>query len=506
VLEGVGLSGARYILAIDQGTTGTTALLLDGAGHVVRQASREIAQIYPGPGWVEHDPEEIWGSCVAMIGELLSSTGIDSGQVEAIGITNQRETAIVWDRQTGMPVANAIVWQCRRTAPLCEAMKRRGLTDTVRAKTGLPIDAYFSATKIRWILDSIPSAQRRAEGGELLFGTVDSWLMWKLTGGAVHATDVTNASRTMLYNIDTLSWDQELLGELEIPLAMLPEVRSSSELYGETAGELFGGRAVPISGVAGDQHSALFGQACFRPGMVKNTYGTGSFVLMNTGGRRVSSGAGLISTIAWGIGGDVAYALEGSIFATGATVQWLRDGLGLIGEASEINSLAGSVPGNGGVYMVPAFTGLGAPHWDMNARGTIVGITRGTGRGHIARAALESSAYQTRDVIEAMVADTGIPIPLLRVDGGGTASTVMMQFQADILDTPIERCAVAETTALGAGYLAGLTVSFWSGTDEIADHLRSDARFEPNMRQSERDALYGEWKRAVQRAKGWVKG
>ena len=506
MLEGVELSASRYVLAIDQGTTGTTALLLDGAGSVVRQASREIAQIYPRPGWVEHDPEEIWGSCVAMIDELLSSTPSALGRIEAIGITNQRETAIVWDRQTGIPVANAVVWQCRRTAPLCEAMKRGGLTDTVRAKTGLPIDAYFSATKIRWILDSIPSGQRRAEGGGLLFGTVDSWLLWKLTGGAVHATDVTNASRTMLYNIDTLSWDQELLGELDIPLALLPEVRTSSEVYGHAADELFEGRAVPISGVAGDQHAALFGQACYRPGMVKNTYGTGSFVLMNTGGRRVSSGAGLISTIAWGIGDEVTYALEGSIFATGATVQWLRDGLGLIGEASEIDGLAGSVPGNGGVYLVPAFTGLGAPHWDMNARGTIVGITRGTGRGHIARSALESSAYQTRDVIEAMVADTGLPIPLLRVDGGGTASDVMMQFQADILDTPIERCAVPETTALGAGYLAGLAVGFWSDMDEIADHWRSNARFEPKMGHSERESLYGEWKRAVERAKGWVTG
>ena len=497
------MSGARYILAIDQGTTGTTALLLDGAGNVAGQVSREIAQIYPRPGWVEHDPEEIWSSCVATMDELLASTGTDPGRIEAIGITNQRETAIVWDRETGSPVANAVVWQCRRTAPLCEAMKRRGLADTVRAKTGLPIDAYFSATKIRWILDSIPSGQRRAEGGELLFGTVDSWLLWKLTGGAVHATDVTNASRTMLYDIGTMSWDPELLGALDIPLAMLPEVRSSSEVYGHTAGEIFGGRSVPISGVAGDQHAALFGQACFRPGMVKNTYGTGSFVLMNTGGQRVSSGAGLISTIAWGVGGEVTYALEGSIFATGATVQWLRDGLGLIGEASEIDGLARSVPDNGGVYLVPAFTGLGAPHWDMDARGTIVGITRGTGRGHIARAALEASAYQTKDVVEAMVEDT---IPLLRVDGGGTASDVMMQFQADILDIPIERCAIPETTALGVGCLAGLSVGFWSGLDEIATHWRSDARFEPNMRESERDALYGEWKRAVERAKGWARG
>ena len=412
---------------------------------------------------------------------------------------------MVWDRATGSPVANAVVWQCRRSASLCEEMKARGLEQTVRSRTGLPIDAYFSATKIRWLLDNIPSGQRRAEGGELLFGTIDSWLLYKMTGGAVHATDVSNASRTMLYNIDTLSWDPDLLEVLGIPPVMLPEVKPSSGLYGCTAGEILGGREVDVTGVAGDQQAALFGQACFQPGMAKNTYGTGSFVLMNTGERRVSSGAGLISTIAWSVGGNVTYALEGSIYATGSTVQWLRDGLGLINDASEVDALASSVPDNGGVYLVPAFTGLGAPYWDMDARGVIVGITRGTGRGHIARAALEACAYQTRDVVDTMVADTGLEIPLLRVDGGGTASNLMMQFQADILSTPIERCAVPETTALGAAYLAGLAAGFWSGLEEIAAQWRSDARFEPSMEKARREALYGQWKRAVERAGGWAR-
>ena len=378
-------------------------------------------------------------------------------------------------------------------------MKAQGLETMVRAKTGLPIDAYFSATKLRWLLDAIPNGQRRAESGELAFGTVDSWLLWKLTNGAIHATDTTNAARTMLYDIDELTWDPELLGALDIPLALLPEVRPSSGVFGHTSGELFRGQRIPISGMAGDQHAALFGQACFQPGMAKNTYGTGSFVLTNTGANRVQSGSGMISTIAWQIGDEVTYALEGSIFATGSTVQWLRDGLGLIAEASETDALARTVPDNGDVYMVPAFTGLGAPHWDMDARGAILGITRGTNRGHFARAALESMAYQTRDVVDAISKDTRQWVPLLRVDGGGTASELMMQFQADILGIPIERSAVPETTALGAAYLAGLAVGFWSGLDEIADYWRSDARFEPAMEDAERERLYSGWQRAVLR-------
>ena len=494
-----------YILALDQGTTGTTGILVDGSGRVVWQISHEISQIYPQPGWVEHDPEEIFQSCMLVTDELLEETETDARQIEAIGITNQRETTIVWDRESGEPVANAIVWQCRRTAPLCEAMKAKGLEETVRAKTGLPIDAYFSATKIRWLLDHTAGGQRRAEAGELLFGTVDTCLLWKLTNGAVHATDASNASRTMLLNIDTLTWDGELLRALDIPAEMLPEVRASSEVYGHTSGELFRGQAVPIAGIAGDQHAALFGQACFEPGMAKNTYGTGCFALMNTGTQRVSSTSGLISTIAWKLGDQVTYALEGSIFSTGATVQWLRDGLQIIDHASDIDALAATVPDNGGVFLIPAFTGLGAPHWDMYARGTVVGITRGTDRAHIARAALESSAYQTRDVIEAMLSDTRMGIPLLRVDGGGTASPVLMQFQADILATPIERCAVPETTALGAAYLAGLATGFWSGQEELAHLWASDARFEPKMAEEERQALYSQWKRALERAKGWAR-
>ena len=498
------MAQAGYILAIDQGTTATTGLLVDGSGKVVWQASTEISQIYPCPGWVEHDPMEIFESCMSVIEELLDETEIAPQQVQAIGITNQRETTVVWDRESGRPVSNAIVWQCRRTAPLCEAMKAQGLEDTVRTKTGLPVDAYFSATKVRWILDNVPHGQQRAESGELAFGTVDSWLLWNLTGGAIHATDVTNASRTMLYNVDTLSWDPELLGALRIPAAMLPEVKSSSEVYGYTLGNRFRGQSIPISGIAGDQHAALFGQACFQPGMAKNTYGTGSFVLMNTGAKRVAPRSGLVSAIAWQVGRQVSYALEGSIFATGSTVQWLRDGLRIIEDASDIDALATTVPDTGGVYFVPAFTGLGAPHWDMYARGTMVGITRATNRGHIARAALEATAYQVRDVIEALTSETGLQVSVLRVDGGGTASRVLMQFQSDILGVPLERCAVPETTALGAAYLAGLSTGFWKDLTEIAAHWQTDARFEPRMDAKKREALYGDWKRAVERAKGWA--
>ena len=497
------MAKSGYILSIDQGTTGTTAVLVDGSGRMLWSASREIAQIFPRPGWVEHDPIELFESCMAVVDELLEETEISPRQIEAIGITNQRETTVVWERDSGRPVANAVVWQCRRTAALCDALKAQGLEADFRDRTGLPIDAYFSGTKVRWILDNIPYGQRRAEAGELAFGTVDSWLLWNLTNGLTHATDVTNASRTMLFNTGTLRWDSNLLDHLDIPTAMLASVGQSSEVVAYTGGNLFGGQSIPIAGVAGDQHAALFGQACYRPGMAKNTYGTGSFVLMNTGPERVESSRGLITTPAWGIGDTVTYALEGSIFSTGATVQWLRDGLGIIEKASDTDALAASLADNGGVYLVPAFTGLGAPHWDMYARGTIVGITRGTTRAHFARAALEATAYQTRDVIEAMVADAGVDVPVLRVDGGGTANDFLMQFQSDILGIPIERSAVAETTALGAAYLAGLAVGMWESLDEI-EELRgdeaADRTFEPRMSEDERDSLYAEWGGALDRA------
>ena len=497
------MPSSGYILAIDQGTTGTTALLVDGSGRVIWQAYQEITQIYPQPGWVEHDPNEIFDSVIETIDDLSEATEISPRQIDSIGITNQRETTVIWDRATGKPVSNAIVWQCRRTAQLCDALKARGLEAEFAEKTGLPIDAYFPATKIRWILDHIPDGQRRAESGELAFGTVDTWLLWQLTNGTVHATDVTNASRSMLYNIDTLEWDTDLLDALDVPAAMLPSVKPSSGVFGYTGGNFFAGQAIPITGIAGDQHAALFGQACFKPGMAKNTYGTGSFILINTGAERVRSQNGMLSIIAWGLGDGVTYGLEGSIFSTGATVQWLRDGLQFIEESADVEALAASVEDNGGVYLVPAFTGLGAPHWDMYARGTITGITRGTTRAHIARAALESTAYQTRDAMDAMTSDTGLDIPLLRVDGGATANNFMMQFQSDILGIPIERHAIAETTALGAAYLAGLATGFWQDTDEIAANWASDKRFEPAMDAARRNRLYDDWLRAVNRSKDW---
>ena len=499
-------SRAGYILSIDQGTTGTTAILVDVSGRVLWRVSREIAQIYPRPGWVEHDPAELFESCLEVVDELLDETETGPRQIEALGITNQRETAVVWERETGRPVANAVVWQCRRTAALCDAMRARGLESTVRERTGLPIDAYFSATKVRWLLDNVPDGQSRAEAGELLFGTVDSWLLWNLTNGLTHATDVTNASRTMLFDTGALSWDRGLMDALDVPPRMMPEVKPSCGVFAHAGGNMFGGQSIPIAGVAGDQHAALFGQACFEPGMAKNTYGTGSFVLMNTGTSRVRSDNGLITTPAWALGDGVAYALEGSIFSTGATVQWLRDGLGIITDAAETGPLAASVEDNGGVYLVPAFTGLGAPHWDMYARGTIVGVTRGTTAAHLARAALEATAYQTRDVVEAMTADAGVELPLLRVDGGGAANDFLMQFQADLLGVPIQRAA-AETTALGAAYLAGLAVGFWESLDEIEalpDAGSEGRTFEPRMGEEQRETLYGEWKRAVERAAAWA--
>jgi len=495
-----------YILAIDQGTTGSTALLFNKEGRVISSAYREVHQIYPQPGWVEHDPQELLGTSVAVAREALQKAGVDASQVRSVGITNQRETTVVWERNTGEPVSNAIVWQCRRTDSLCEELKQKGLSQSVSEKTGLIIDAYFSATKLRWILDHVPQGQRRAEQGELLFGTVDSWLVWNLTGGAVHITDYSNACRTMLFNIHSLQWDQELLSALNIPEAVLPRVMPSSQVYGETAAGLLGDSRVPLSAVAGDQQAALFGQACYEPGMAKNTYGTGSFVLLNTGSSPVPSQRGLVTTIAWGLEDGVTYAMEGSIFITGAAVQWLRDGLGLIADAAESEALARSVPDSGGVYFVPAFVGLGAPYWDMYARGTIVGLTRGTTREHLARATLEAIAYQTRDVIEVMGAEAGLQVQTLRVDGGGTANSFLMQFQADILGVPIQKAAVPETTALGAAYLAGLAVGLWQDTAEIAREWRAAETYEPGMSTDQRETLYAGWKRAVERARGWVTG
>ena len=496
---------AGYIVALDQGTTGTTAMLIDSTGSPLWTTSREIRQIYPRPGWVEHDPGELFESCLETVDELLEMAEAHPRSIVGIGIANQRETLVMWDRRTGEAVGNAIVWQCRRTAELCERLKRDGHEDEVKRKTGLPIDAYFTGGKIRWMLDALPDGQRRAERGELACGTVDSWLIWNFTNKLVHATDATNASRTMLLDIDTLDWDDDLLAMLDIPRAILPEVRSSSEVYGHVSGDLSAGQPVPISGVAGDQHASLFGQCCFEPGSAKNTYGTGCFALANTGGRRVDSDSGLIATVGWSLGGETVYALEGSVFSAGATVQWLRDGLGTIETSAESERLASDVPDNGGVYFVPAFSGLGAPHWDMYARGTIVGLTRGTTKAHLARAALESIAYQTRDVLDAMRRDMGVELSALRVDGGATANGLLMQFQADILGAPVQRSAVRETTALGAGCLAGLGVGFWSGPDELAGMWRSDATFHPTMGGDERDALYGQWRRAVERARGWAR-
>ncbi len=496
------MPGKSYILAIDQGTTRSSALLFDEEGQVVSSAHQEVPQIFPQPGWVEHDPEELLHTCLAAAQKALQEAGVAVSQVRGVGITNQRETTVVWERHTGKPVCNAIVWQCRRTAPLCEELKQKGLSQLIKEKTGLIIDAYFSATKLRWILDHIPQGQRRAEQGDLLFGTVDSWLIWKLTGGTVHVTDYSNACRTMLFNIHTLQWDKELLAILEIPEAILPRVMPSSQVYGETITGLLGDSRVPLAAVVGDQQAALFGQACYESGMAKNTYGTGSFLLLNTGDRPIPSQKSLVTTIAWGLPGGVSYALEGSIFVTGAAVQWLRDGLGLIKNVAESEALAGAVPDTGGVYFVPALVGLGAPYWDMYARGTITGLTRGTTREHLVRATLEAIAYQTRDVIDTMEAETDLRIPLLRVDGGGTANTFLMQFQADILGIPIQRAAAPETTALGAAYLAGLAVGLWRDPTEISRLWSAAETYQPNISTDKRETLYADWKRAVERARG----
>jgi glycerol kinase len=492
-----------FILSLDQGTSSSRAVLFDTAGAPVAEAAHAFPQIYPRAGWVEHDPGQIWDSQLAAARDALKKAGVDPSQIAAIGITNQRETTIVWERASGRPLGNAIVWQCRRTAAMCDEMRGRGLEWWIREKTGLVIDAYFSATKLRWILDNVSGARERAERGELAFGTVDSWLAYKLSGGAVHVTDASNASRTMLYNLREGRWDPDLLREFDIPESMLPRVCPSSGVVGTAAMPLLRVEA-PISGMAGDQQAALFGQSCFLPGMAKNTYGTGSFVLLHTGGQPVAS-ENLLATVAYQMGEQVSYALEGSIFATGAAVQWLRDGLGIIENAADSETLAADVDSSDGVYVVPAFVGLGAPHWDQYARGTIIGITRGTTRAHIARATLESIAFQTRDVVEAMERESGVAMPELRVDGGAARNDLLMQIQADILGRPVVRAAVLETTALGAAFLAGLGVGVWSGTDELARLWRADRTFEPRMPEGEREALYGGWKRALERAKGWAR-
>jgi len=490
-------------MALDQGTTSSRAILFDRAGRPVASAQEEFPQIFPRPGWVEHDPEDIWRTQVAVARQAMEKAGATADDVAAIGITNQRETTVVWDRRTGEPVYNAIVWQCRRTADRCEELKASGFAETIRARTGLVADAYFSGTKVAWILDNVPGVRARAEAGELAFGTIDTFLLWRLSGGRIHITDYSNASRTQLFNIHTLDWDEEILAELRIPRSLLPEVRPSSACYGETDPALFG-RAVPLAGDAGDQQAATFGQACYTVGMAKNTYGTGCFMLLNTGEQAVSSERGLLTTIAWGLDGKVIYALEGSVFIAGAAVQWLRDELGIIERSVDIEPLAASVPDSGGVYLVPAFVGLGAPYWDQYARGAILGLTRGSGRAHIARATLESIAYQTRDVLEAMRADSGIELNELRVDGGAARNDLLMQFQADILGVPVLRPVVTETTALGAAYLAGLAVGFWQDQEEIARNWAVDRVFEPAMKDERREELYAGWKRAVERARSWV--
>lgn len=493
----------HYVLALDQGTTSSRAILFDHSGNVVGMAQKEFAQIYPKAGWVEHDAMEIWGTQSGVAREVLEKTGTRPEEVAAIGITNQRETTVVWDKVTGKPIHHAIVWQCRRTAAICDELKARGLAEYIREATGLVIDAYFSATKIKWILDHVPGARERAQRGELLFGNIDTWLIWNLTRGKAHVTDYSNASRTMLFNIASLQWDERILAELDIPLAMLPEVKPSSCVYGYTDAHTFGGAEIPIAGDAGDQQAALFGQACFADGMAKNTYGTGCFMLMNTGHTRVPSRNGLLTTIAWGVDGKVEYALEGSIFVAGALVQWLRDELRLIEHAAQSEELANSVPDSNGVYVVPAFVGLGAPYWDMYARGTIVGLTRGANRNHIVRAALEAIALQTKDVLQAMEDDSGIKLRALKVDGGAVANNFLMQFQSDILGVPVDRPQVTETTALGAAFLAGLAVGFWQDKAEIAAKWNVDHCFMPSMDESSRTRLYAGWRKAVERSRAW---
>ena len=493
----------KYILSFDQGTTSSRAIVFTKEGAIASVAQKEFTQIYPQPGWVEHDPNEIWSTQLGVAAETVTKAGLMVKDVAAIGITNQRETTIVWDRKTGQPIYNAIVWQDRRTASFCDELKANGHAKTIQNKTGLVIDAYFSATKIKWILDNVSSAKEKAKRGELCFGTVDSWLLWKLTNGMVHATDVTNASRTLLFNIHTLRWDEDLLQLFNIPKSLLPEVRSSSEIYGYTQ-HILTAHSLPVAGVAGDQQAALFGQMCTQPGSVKNTYGTGCFMLMNTGEKAVPSSNNLLTTIAWQMGGITQYALEGSVFIAGAVVQWLRDGLQMIRSSSEVETLAAQVSSTDGVYIVPAFTGLGAPYWNQQARGTIVGITRGTTAAHIARACIESIAYQTMDVLNAMRADAGIDITELRVDGGATANNMLMQFQSDILNTPVIKPKITETTALGAAYLAGLAVGFWNSLEEIQQQWQRDKIYHPNIDDAQRNLLSKQWQRAINAAQAWA--
>ena len=492
-----------YILSLDQGTTSSRAILFDYDGKIVSVAQKEFRQIYPKAGWVEHDPMEIWETQIAVARDALALAGASPEEVAAIGITNQRETTIVWDKNTGKPVYNAIVWQCRRTSGICDALKKQGLEDYIQQNTGLVVDAYFSGTKVKWILDNVAGARERAEKGELLFGTVDTWLIWNLTKGNVHVSDYSNASRTMLYNIRDLTWDDKILQALDIPVPMLPEVKPSSEVYGCTASDIFDGTEIPIAGIAGDQQAASFGQALFTPGMAKNTYGTGCFMLLITGEKFVPSKNGLLTTIAWGVNGKVEYALEGSVFIAGASIQWLRDELKLIDEARDSEYYATKVDDSHGVYVVPAFVGLGAPYWDMYARGAIMGLTRGANRNHLIRATLESIAYQSRDVLEVMHEDSGIKLKELRVDGGAAANNFLMQFQADILGVKVERPEIIETTALGAAYLAGLAVEFWPDQKTIATQWKVDKAFTPSMAGEKREKLYAGWQKAVKKAMKW---
>lgn len=494
----------RYILSIDQSTTGTSSILWDQEGSLQAQANREHQQYYPQPGWVEHDAEEIWENVLETMEQVMQEAGITPGEIASIGITNQRETLVFWDRRTGRPITRAIVWQCRRTSELCRLLKEDGHEEWVRQKTGLLLDPYFSGTKLRWALEKIPAVTRAAEEGNLACGTVDSYLLFRLTGGKVFATDYSNASRTLLFNIHELKWDPELLELFKVPAGILPEVKASSHFFGYTDPELFYNSSMAIGGMAGDQQAALFGQACYSPGMTKNTYGTGSFLLMNTGNKAVSSKNGLLSTIAWGVDGEVEYALEGSIFITGAAVQWLRDGLGLISKSSEIEPLAREVDSNGGVYLVPAFAGLGAPYWDPYARGVLVGITGGTSRAHLARAVVEAMAYQTRDVLDLMNREADLPLKELRVDGGASVMDLLLQFQADLTGTVVRRAGTPDTTALGAAYLAGLSSGFWKGRDELADRWQQSAVFTPQMPEESSQSLYEGWRRAVKRSLGWI--
>ncbi len=493
----------KYVLALDQGTTSSRSILFDETSNIVAVAQKEFTQIFPKPGWVEHNANEIWSTQIGTMAEVVANAGIDPSEIAAIGITNQRETTVVWEKATGKPVYNAIVWQSRQTMGICDDIKAKGLADKFRQKTGLVVDAYFSGTKVKWILDNVEGARAKAEAGELLFGTIDTWLIWKLSGGKVHVTDYSNASRTLMYNIRDLKWDDELLEILTVPKSMLPEVRPSSEVYGLTAPAVFQGAEIPIAGAAGDQQAALFGQTCFRPGMAKNTYGTGCFMLMNTGSELYSSKNGLLTTIAWGIEGKVEYALEGSIFVAGSAVQWLRDGLKAIEAAQDSEYYAGKVSDAEGVYVVPAFVGLGAPYWDMKARGAILGLTRGTTKGHIIRATLDSMAYQTKDVLGAMEADSGIKLQALKVDGGAVANNLLMQFQSDILGVPVDRPVVTETTALGAAYLAGLAVGVWANKEDLIQNWQLNRRFEPTMGADERAKLYAGWQKAVKRSMDW---